>query len=94
MSFIKKRFSLVTWSIKAEKFISEDMRVWPKKIIQVYNKVDGIITNCDSLLYYKVRYTVITNCDSFFYYKVWQGLLQIATGITKCYDYYELRQYT
>ena len=25
-----------------------------------------IITNCDSLVYYKVRWTVITNCDSFF----------------------------
>ena len=36
--------------------------------------------------YYKLR--------QLFYYKVWQGLLQIATGITKCYDYYKLRQYT
>ena len=66
-----------------------------------------IITNCDSLVYYKVRWTVITNCDSFFitkcdtfYYKLRQvlqsamDLLQIATGITKCDDYYKLRQYT
>ena len=52
-----------------------------KKII---TKCDGIITNCDSLVYYKVRWTVITNCDSFFYYKVRHGLLQFATGITKC----------
>ena len=57
-------------------------------------------------VYYKVRWTVITNCDSFFitkcdtvYYKLWQvlisaiDLLQIATGITKCDDYYKLRQY-
>ena len=29
-----------------------------------------------------------------FYYKVRHGLLQIATGITKCDDYYKLRQYT
>ena len=56
--------------------------------------------------YYKVRWTVITNCDSFFitkcdkvYYKLRQvsqsamDLLQIATGITKCDDYYKLRQY-
>ena len=27
------------------------------------------------------------------YYKVRHGLLQIATGITKCDDYYKLRQY-
>ena len=60
----------------------------------------------DSLVYYKVRWTVITNCDSFFitkcdmvYYKLRQvlqsamDLLQIATGITKCDDYYKLRQY-
>ena len=35
--------------------------------------------------YYKLRHL--------FYYKVRHGLLQIATGITKCYDYYKLRQY-
>ena len=29
-----------------------------------------------------------------FYYKVRHGLLQIATGITKCDDYYKLRQYS
>ena len=53
------------------------------------------ITISDSLVYYKVRWTVITNCDSFFitkcdtvYYKLLQvlqspmDLLQIATGIT------------
>ena len=62
--------------------------------------------NCDSLVYYKVRCTVITKCDSFFitkydgvYYKSRQvlqsamDLLQIAIGITKCDDYYKLRQY-
>ena len=51
----------------------------------------------DSLVYFKVRWTVITNCDSFFitkcdtvYYKLRQvlqsaiNLLKIATGITKC----------
>ena len=54
-----------------------------------------------------MRWTVVTNCDSFFitkydtvYYKLRQvlqsamDLLQIATGITKCDDYYKLRQYT
>ena len=34
--------------------------------------------------YYKLR--------QLFFYKVRYGLLQIATGITKCYDYYKLRQ--
>ena len=127
------------WLIKAEKFIAEDMHVWPKKMLRTYasrrhhlclwstmhilalylcwrsklnhsqeiiTKCDIIITNCDSLVYYKVRWTVITNCDSFFitncdtvYYKLRQvlqsamDLLQIATGITKCDDYYKLRQY-
>ena len=73
---------------------------------KVITKCDGIITNCDSLVYYKVRWTVVTNCDSFFitkcdtvHYKLRQvlqsamDLLQIATGITKCDDYYKLRQY-
>ena len=36
--------------------------------------------------YYKLR--------QLFYYKVRHGLLQTATGITKCDDYYKLRQYT
>ena len=57
---------------------------------------DGIITNCDSLVYYKVRWTVITNCDTFFitncdrYYKVrWiyyklRQVLQSAMIITNC----------
>ena len=66
---------------------------------KIITKRDGIITNCDSIVYYKVRWTVITNCDSFFitkcdtvYYKLRQvlqsamNLLQIATGITKCDD--------
>ena len=35
--------------------------------------------------YYKLR--------QIFYYKVLHGLLQIATGIAKCDDYYKLGQY-
>ena len=35
--------------------------------------------------YYKLR--------QLFYYKERHGLLQFATGITKCDDYYKLRQY-
>ena len=63
-------------------------------------KCDGIIANCDSLVYYKVRWTVATNGDSFFitkcdtvYYKLRQvlqsamNLLQIATGVTKCDEF-------
>ena len=38
------------------------------------------------LSYYKVRWTVITNCVSFFY-KERHGLLQVATGITKCDEF-------
>ena len=45
----------------------------------IITKCDGIITNCDSLVYYKVRWAVITNCDTFFITKC-----DIATGITKC----------
>ena len=65
------------------------------------------ITKCDKC-YYKVRQLFfITKCDSFFitkcdkcYYKVRQVLqsvtilLQSATGITKCDDYYKVRQYS
>ena len=74
---------------------------------KIITKSDEITTNCDSLVYYKVQWTVITNCDSFFiakcdtvHYKLRRvlqnamDLLQIATGITKCDDYYKLRQYT
>ena len=45
-----------------------------------------------------MRWTVVTKCDTV-YYKLRQvlqsamDLLQIATGITKCDDYYKLRQY-
>ena len=50
--------------------------------------------------YYKLRQLfLITKCDTV-YYKLRQALqsamnlLQIARGITKCDDYYKLRQYT
>ena len=73
---------------------------------KIITKYDGIVTNCDSLVYYKVRWTVITNCDSFFitkcdtvYCKLRQvlqsamDLLQISAGITTCDDYYKLGRY-
>ena len=57
-------------------FVYEVPFIFSQKIITKY---DGIITNCDSLVYYKVRWTVNTNCDGFF--------------ITKCDTvYYKLRQ--
>ena len=37
-----------------------------RKQFKFITKCDGIITNCDSLVYYKVQWTVITNCDSLF----------------------------
>ena len=51
--------------------------------------------------YYKLRQLSLfqSAIDSYwklrqpFYYKVRRGLLQVATGITKCDDYYKLRQY-
>ena len=51
--------------------------------------------------YYKLRQLSLlqSTMDScyklrqLFYHKVRHGLLQIATGITKCDDYYKLRQY-
>ena len=50
-----------------------------RKSFKFITKCDGIITNCDSLVYSKGRWTVTTNWDSFF--------------ITKCETvYYKLRQ--
>ena len=51
--------------------------------------------------YYKLRQLSLLQSaiDSYwklrqpFYYEVRRGLLQVATGITKCDDYYKLRQY-
>ena len=51
--------------------------------VKFITKYDGVITNCDILVYYKVQWTVITNCISF--------LLQRATGfITDCNRYYKV----
>ena len=76
-------------------------------ISSLLRSATSVITKCDSFFYYKERWSVITKCDSFFitkcdkyYYKVRQVLqsvtilLQSATGITKCDDYYKVRQYT
>ena len=61
--------------------------VYSQKIV---TKCDGIITKCDRLGYYKVRWTVITNGENFFitkcdtvYYKLRQ-VLQSAMIITNC----------
>ena len=47
-------------------------------------KCDGIITHCDSLVYYEVRWTVITNCDSFF-------ITKCPRFIANCDRYYKVR---
>ena len=72
--------------------------LWPRKIPAARKVYFKFITKCDKC-YYKVRqlfyYKVLQ-----FYYKVRQVLqsvtilLQSATGITKCDDYYKVRQYT
>ena len=59
------------------------------------------ITKCDKC-YYKVRQLFLLQSAmvcyykvrQLFYYKVRQVLLQSATGITKCDDYYKVRQYS
>ena len=42
-------------------------------------------TKCDSLVYYKVRWTIITNCDTV-YYKRLRQVLQSAMIITNCHS--------
>ena len=87
-------------------FVYEVPFVFWHYLQKIITRCDGIITDCDGLVYYKVRWTVITNGDSFFitkcdtvYYKLREvlqsaiNLLQIVTGTTKCDDYYKLRQY-
>ena len=106
MSFIKKAILVGDVINQGRKIYNGRHACLTKENNSFITKCDGIITNCDSLVYYEVRWTVITNCDSFFitkcdtvYYKLRQvlqsamDLLQIATGITKCDDYYKLRQY-
>ena len=93
---------IATGITKCDGFITHLRQVLQSAMI--ITNCDGIITNCDSLVYYKVRWTVITNCDTFFItkcdticYKLPQvlqsamDLLHIATGITKCDDYYKVR---
>ena len=67
--------------------VDEVSRITLKKII---TKCDGIITICDSVVYYKVRWTDITNYDSFFITKcdrVYDKLRQVLQSviiITNC----------
>ena len=71
--------------------VDDDTYYWvylsPDHPFQVYSKYDKrYFTKCDSLFYYKGRWSVITKCDSFF-------LLQSATSvITKGESYYKVRQ--
>ena len=50
--------------------------------------------NAITEVYYKVRWNYyMYKLRQLFYYQVRHGLLQITTGVTKCDDYYKLRQY-
>ena len=51
---------------------------------KIITKCDGIITNCYSLVDYKVRSNCYYKLRQLFYCKVRHSSLQIATGITKC----------
>ena len=53
-----------------------------------------VITNCDSLVYCKKRWTVIANCDSFYVTTSTSATRFIATGNSKCDDYYKLHDST
>ena len=73
--------------------VDEVSLITPKKLLQSAMELLQIVTALQSAMdsYYKSR--------QLFYYKVRHGLLQIATGITKCDgfitkcdDYYKLRQ--
>ena len=79
MSFIKKAILVGDVINQGRKIYNERHACLTKENNSFITKCDGIITNCDTLVYYEVRWTVITNCDSFF--------------ITKCDTfYYKLRQ--
>ena len=62
-------------------------------------KCDGIITNCESLVYYKFATALllqnatwfIKNCDR--YYKVRWIYLRLRQVVSKAHDNYKLRQY-
>ena len=55
-------------------------------ISSLLQSATSVLTKCDSLFYYKGRWSVISKCDSFF--------LQSATSVfTKCDRYYEVRQF-
>ena len=54
-------------------------------MIKVYSKVYQVIQSVTEF-YYKVCLSVITKCD--------RGLLQSASGITKCDSYYKVRRST
>ena len=56
-----------------------------RKQFKFITKCDWIITNCDSLVYYKVQWTVITNCDSLFITKCDTVHYKLRHwGFTKC----------
>ena len=55
-------------------------------ISSLLQSATSVLTKCDSLFYYKGRWSVISKCDSFF--------LESATSVfTKSDRYYEVRQF-
>ena len=85
MSFIKKKAILVGHVINQERKIYNGRHAClTKENNSFITKCDGVITNCDSLVYYEMRWTVITNCDSFF-------ITKCARFIANCDRYYKVR---
>ena len=73
------------------KVIKTNLMAREYMINKVYYYCDGIITHYDSVVYYKVQWTVITNFHSFFiskcdriYYNLRRQVLQSAMIITNC----------
>ena len=101
--------NLNCWSQKHVFFWSPKRKITIHRSTQIKHEIVGEIGSKSlSKDYYKVRWSYYkmrklsllqSAMDSYyklrqlFYYQVRHGLLQIATDITKCDDYYKLRQY-
>ena len=84
MSFIKKAILVGHVINQGRKIHNGRHACLTKENNSFITKCDGIITTCDSLDYYQVRWTVITNCDSFF-------ITKCARFIANCDRYYKVR---
>ena len=91
MSFIKKAILVGDVINQGRKIYNGRHACLTKENNSFITKCDGIITNCDSLVYYEVRRTVIQyKLRQLFYYKVrtvyckLRQVLQSAMIITNC----------